>query len=165
MWFVGSICTYQCRLHHIGTLIAFKPFYWNYRTCFKRKRYLRTENFMDPNKRIHQAREFFGLMMELNFNPDMSCFRDNYYLYQFPEQFYRGPKKYIDGFFKKTSLSQGFWSNNTKTLHLSLHKVIALDIITKTTKQGKFYEIRPLSCLFFHSPFTDNAWYLKSQTR
>ncbi|MDC0254932.1 hypothetical protein OAK75_08535 [Bacteriovoracales bacterium] len=76
--------------------------------CFKRKRYLRTENFMNPNKRIDQAREFFGLMMELNFNPNMSCFRDNYYLYQFPEKFYRGPKKYIDGFFKKTSLSQGF---------------------------------------------------------
>jgi hypothetical protein len=87
--------------------IFFDPF--NVRTtfnlkCFKKKKYLRTENFMDPNKRISQAREFFGLMMELNFNPNMSCFNDDYYRYQFPKQFYGGPKRYIDNLFKGSAL-------------------------------------------------------------
>jgi hypothetical protein len=83
--------------------IFFAPF--NVRTtfnlkCFKKKRYLRTENFMDPNKRINQAREFFGIMMELNFNPNMSCFKDDYYLFQFPEKFYGRPELYISNLFK-----------------------------------------------------------------
>lgn len=67
--------------------------------CFPKKAYLRTKNFMNPIHRIKQAEEFFYILRELEYDPNMQCFNDDYYLAKFPDAFYQGPLHYLENYF------------------------------------------------------------------
>jgi hypothetical protein len=85
---------------------------------------MRTKNFMNPDHRVKQARDFYTLLEEIKFDPYLSCFKgtlkndrfegEPYYISRFPQEFYKEPKaftlKYLDVLrVKNTDLSDKAW--------------------------------------------------------
>ena len=47
--------------------------------CFKTNKHIRTKNFLDKDERIEKAKEFLNELKKIHFDPNMNCFKDNYY--------------------------------------------------------------------------------------
>ena len=80
--------------------------------CFPVKRHLRTKNFLSLNDRIEQAREFFLIFEELDFDPAMSCFEDPSYRNQLGRDFLQNTKHFSELLYKnklKSISADGKW--------------------------------------------------------
>lgn len=51
--------------------------------CFHQTNYIRTKNFMSVQNRINKAKEFFKELEKIEFDPNDTCFHDDYYNYKF----------------------------------------------------------------------------------
>ena len=81
--------TLQYALRHIPSRFVEKVFFEpvGLRTsmnlgCFHEPKYIRTKNFMDATERMTRAEEFFVELQKVNFDPNDSCFNDEYYDYK-----------------------------------------------------------------------------------
>jgi hypothetical protein len=75
-------------------------------SCFNDpNRKLRTRNFMDYEQRIDQAREFYGSLKQIAFDPSLQCYNDSYYLSHFDKALFRNPLGFL-GHVRDQSISE-----------------------------------------------------------
>lgn len=55
--------------------------------CFNEEVFLHTKNFMNFEDRIKQATKFYELLKDIDFDPELDCYNDPYYITGFEEEY------------------------------------------------------------------------------
>lgn len=74
-------------------------------SCFKNNIYLKTDNFLSDTDRKDQARDFYRLMKEIEFDPSYSCYNDSYYLSHFPARFMESVEEFTKNYYEIVTTS------------------------------------------------------------
>jgi hypothetical protein len=100
--------------------------------CLSPYKALRTKDFIDSEIRIKQATNFHDLLANNAFDPEKSCFKDEYYTTHFPKRFHDNPEKFSRRYYDFITRDEfdGFVNDNERWLQEAYRNVPLVEFAT-----------------------------------